>query len=233
MSSLLLLLSSLKFGGMLLSAGSMVLSIGVYAMLYGWPFAIGFVLLILVHELGHYVAAQLRGLRVGLPTFVPFVGAWIALKDMPVDAETEAHVAFAGPLAGTFAAFAVFLQARHLDSDVGLAIAYSGFLLNLLNLIPISPLDGGRITAIISPRIWFAGVPLLVALWFWMPSPLLILIAVLALPNLLAAWRAPTPDQRAYYDVPLRTRVEYALMYLGLAAILALMTYNVHERLSG
>jgi len=234
MRTLLLLLTSLKFGKVLLSAGSMVLTIWIYATIYGFPFAVGFVAMIFIHEMGHFIAARQKGLEVGLPTFIPFVGAWINLKDQPHDAETEAYVAYAGPFVGTLAAFAAYFIGRDQASELWMAIAYSGFIINLFNLIPISPLDGGRITQILSPRIWFIGAPLLVALFFYMPSPMLILIAVLSVPSLLAAWRYDpnSPEALAYRDIPFTTKAEYAIMYLGLAAVLALMAHNVHEGLS-
>jgi Zn-dependent protease len=230
---LILFLTTLKFSKVLLSVGTMLLTIWVYATVYGLPFALGFVGLILVHELGHYVAARQRGLDVGLPMFIPFLGAWIALKDRPVNAETEAYVAYAGPFIGTLGAFAVYFLARAQDSDLLMALAYAGFMINLFNLIPLSPLDGGRITQILSPRIWFLGVPMLFVLFYYFPSPLLILIAILALPSVLAAWRYDpnSPEARAYRDVPMATRMEYTIMYLGLAAVLALLAHNVHETL--
>jgi hypothetical protein len=138
---------------------------------------VGFVALLLIHEMGHYVAARHRGLDVGLPTFIPFVGAWVELKDLPHDAETEAYVGMAGPLVGSAGALACFYLARDQGSSLLLALAYSGFFLNLFNLIPLAPFDGGRITAAISPRLWLLGAPLLVALFFYSPSPLLILMA--------------------------------------------------------
>lgn len=231
--ALLLFLTSLKLGKVLLSVGSMLATIWVYTTIYGLPFAAGFVGLILVHELGHYAAARQRGLDVGLPMFIPFLGAWITLKDRLVDAETEAYVAYAGPFIGTLGAFAVYFLARAQGSDLLMALAYSGFMINLFNLIPLSPLDGGRITQILSPRIWFLGVPMLIALFFYFPSPLLILIAILALPSLFAAWRYDpnSPEARRYRDVPAATRWEYTFMYLGLAAVLALLAFNVHEGL--
>ncbi len=104
MGFLLSLLKFAKLAPILKSAAFMLMSVGAYALLYGWQFAVGFVLLILVHELGHYVAARRQGMDVGLPTFIPFVGAWIELKDVPLSVEQEAHIAFAGPLAGTLGA---------------------------------------------------------------------------------------------------------------------------------
>jgi len=162
------------------------------------------------------------------------VGAWIALKEQPIDVETEAYVALAGPLVGTAAALAVYLWARSEDSSLLLAIAYSGLFLNLFNLLPISPLDGGRVTSIVSPRIWLLGVPLLLALMLYRPSPMLIIIAILATPQLMKAWRydPSTPENIAYYGTTLQTKLEYAGTYLALAALLAVMTYDVHEMLT-
>jgi len=114
-----------------------------------------------------------------------------------------------------------------------LAIAYAGLFLNLFNLPPVSPLDGGRITAIISPRIWLIGAPLLLALLLWRPSPVLILIAVISIPQLMRAWRydPKAPENIAYCGVAPQTKLEYGAAYLGLAGFLGIMTYELHEML--
>jgi Zn-dependent protease len=223
------LLAAGKMGKMLTTGGTMLLSMLAYSWVFGWRYAAGFVLLIFVHEMGHYLAARKRGLAVGAPTFIPFVGAWIEMKQMPHDVETEAFVGFAGPLAGTAGALACYWLARQTGSELLLALAYSGCMLNLFNLIPVSPLDGGRITAIISPKIWLAGVPLLAALFFYRPSPMLILIAILAYPQLKAALSGSHERPPEYYQVPREARINYAVMYLGLAAFLAIMSYDLHE----
>jgi Zn-dependent protease len=229
----LLLFSGLKWGKLAASGGSMLLSLVVYATIWGWRYAAGFIALLFAHEMGHYVAARQRGLDVGAPAFIPFVGAWIALKDQPVDVETEAYVAIAD-LWSERSPRSRYLWARSEDSGLLLAIAYSGLFLNLFNLLPISPLDGGRVTAALSPRIWFLGVPILLALVFYRPSPMLIIVAILAAPQLMKAWRydPQAPENVAYYGVPLQTKLEYGAAYLALAALLAVMTYDVHEMLS-
>ena len=232
---MLTLLSFLKFGKLAATGGTMLLSIAVYALAFGWRYAAGFIALIFVHELGHYIAARQRGLSVGAPIFIPFVGAYITLKDQPHDVETEAYVAIAGPIVGAFGAFAVYYLARSEDSVLLLAISYAGFFLNLFNLLPISPLDGGRITAIVSPRIWLLGAPLMVAAFLYYPSPIFVLIAIAAFPKVRQAWSYdPRSAQNlAYYQVATKTRVEYALLYLTLTLVLAAMTYSVHGLLVG
>jgi Zn-dependent protease len=222
------LLAAGKMGKLLITCGSMLLSMVAYSWVFGWRYAAGFVLLIFFHEMGHYAAARQRGLNVGAPTFIPFVGAWIALKELPHDVETEAYIGFAGPIAGTAAALACYFAAREINSDLLLALAYSGCMLNLFNLIPISPLDGGRITAIISPKVWLAGVPLLAALFFYHPSPMLILVAVLAYPQIKEAiWGDPNKPEQ-YYEVARETRINYGVLYLGMVAFLAMMSYSIH-----
>lgn len=233
MKLLILLFTGAKFSKVLVSIATMLFTIWVYAQLYGVRFAIGFVGLLLIHEMGHYAAARQRGLDVGLPAFIPFVGAYINLREHPHDAETEAYVAFAGPFVGTLAAFACFWNASVSGDDFWMALAYSGFMLNLFNMIPLSPLDGGRITQVLSPRIWFLGVPLLIGLFIYRPSPMIILIGIMALPNLLAAYRMGfnTGEPEGYRDIPDVTRYEYMLMYLGLTAFLAIMTFEAHQLL--
>lgn len=234
MKILLALLASGKLGKVLLTGGSMIVSIFAYAWVFGWPFAVGFVVLLFLHEMGHYIAARQRGLDVGAPTFIPFVGAWIELKEQPHDAETEAYVGFAGPFVGTLGALACYYAARQTDSTLLLAVANAGFFLNLFNLIPISPFDGGRITAIISPRVWLLGIPLLVALFLYRPSPLLILMAILAAPQLMKAWNydPQAPENQAYYSINLEQRLTYAVFYIGLAAFLAIMSHDLHQALN-
>jgi Zn-dependent protease len=232
MKTLFLLFSVLKMGKVLTTGGTMLLSLVVYAGLYGWRYAVGFVGLLFAHEMGHYIAARRKGLNVGAPTFIPFVGAWVDLKDQPRDVDVEAYIAFAGPLVGTFAALAVYFVARSESSNLLLAIAYSGFFLNLFNLIPLPPFDGGRITAALSRKLWLIGVPVLIAVFVWNPSPLLILMAILAAPQVWAALKGQSEDNQAYYNISAQKRFEYGVLYLGLLVYLAIMTHDVHALLA-
>jgi Zn-dependent protease len=228
------ILGSAKFLKLFTTAGSMLVSVVAYAFIFGWGYAVGFVLLIFCHEMGHFLAARQRGLNVGAPTFIPFVGAWIELKDLPHDVETEAYVGIAGPLLGSIAAFGCYLLAVTQGSNLLLALSYAGFMLNLFNLIPLSPFDGGRITAVISPKVWLIGVPVLLALFLWRPSPMLLLIAFLAAPQVMSVLRgeAESAMPAGYYEVPGTVRFRYGLWYLALAGLLALMSHEVHLRLA-
>lgn len=233
---LLLLANAAKLAPFLKTGGTMLLSVVVYAFVFGWWYAVGFVLLLLVHELGHYVVARREGLNVGVPTFIPFVGAWIELKEQPLSVEQEARIAFGGPFVGTAGALVVLLLALQQQSLLLLALANAGFFINLFNLVPVTPFDGGRVVAILSPKIWFVGVPILLGLFFAFPSPMFLMILLLLAPTvftaLRAAWRGEVPAQNPrYYEVPLHERVRYAAYYLMLVGFLCVMTWRTHAYL--
>lgn len=152
------ILSLLKIGKIAGPLISMIVSIGAYALIYPWGFAIGIVLLLLVHELGHVIAAKRIGLPVSAPLFIPFLGALITMKKHPLDAKTEAYVAFGGPILGTIGATAVFGAGYYMDSPLLYSLAYIGLLLNLINLLPIHPLDGGRIATAVTRWLWLVGL---------------------------------------------------------------------------
>lgn len=209
----------------------MILSIIAYSWIFGWWYAIGFVLLIFVHEMGHFIAARQRGLDVGAPTFIPFVGAWIEMKQMPHDAETEAYVGLAGPFVGTLGAYLCYFLAREYNSQLLLALSYAGYFLNLFNLIPLLPFDGGRVTQVISPRLWLVGVPVLIALFIYHPSPMLVIMALLAAPQVMRALRGEDGRDAAYYNVSVETRTTYSVAYIGLLIFLAVMCSELQQEL--
>ena len=232
---LLLLFAGLKFGKLFGTVATMLISIGVYTLVFGWRYAVGFVVLLLIHEMGHFIAARQRGLPVGMPTFIPFMGAWIEMKEMPHDAETEAFVGLGGPLLGTAGALGCYFLARNYDVHWLLAVSYAGFFLNLFNLIPIPPLDGGRITAVLSPRIWLLGIPVFGYLLWTQFSPIMLVIAILAAPHMMAAlrYRKDSPEAQTYYAVSARVRWEYGMIYIVLIAFLTMMTHDVNQQLRG
>lgn len=210
------------------TAASMVVSIGAYALIFGLPFGIGFVLLLLVHELGHAIQLRREGIPAGAPVFIPFLGAAIAMKGQPINAAAEARVGIAGPILGSAGALAVHGAALVLDSPLLLAIAFVGYFLNLFNLVPISPLDGGRIAAALHPKIWLVGILLMAGLFFLRPNPVLLLIVVL---GGLDSWnRLRNRDsQREYYaDVDPATRAWLAATWIGLMVALVLLMEASH-----
>lgn len=140
-----IVVAALKFGFVAVKFFGVFISVAAYALIWGWRFAVGFVALILVHELGHYLEARRQGLHPALPVFVPFLGAYVAIKDAPRDPWKNGLISIAGPISGGIGALVCLALGNAYDSDLLLALAYAGFLLNLFNLIPIFPLDGGFI----------------------------------------------------------------------------------------
>lgn len=220
---------ALKFFPMLLkTGGTMILSIGAYALLWGVWFAIGFVLLIFVHELGHLIAARRCGLKVGVPVFIPFMGAIIALKEAPRDAWIEAQVGIGGPLLGTLGA-ATCEGIFHLTGNpMFRALAYVGFFLNLFNLAPVGFLDGGRIVTALSPWLWVIGFAIVAALTVMQPNFILFLILLFSLPRLLFLFRPKSDEEKRYFEVSPGQRWTMGFLYFGLIAVLVLGMQATH-----
>jgi len=207
---------------LLKTGGTMVLSIGAYALAWGWMFALGFVLLIFVHECGHLLVARFFGLKAGAPVFIPFMGAVIALKDAPKDAWMEAWVGIGGPLLGSAGALVCEGLYMLTDNPLFRGLAFSGFFLNLFNLAPIGFLDGGRIVTALSPWLWLAGAAVMVVLLGLHPNFLVGLILLLSLPRLWFLFRKKSDEERRYFEVRPARRLAMAGMYFGLIAALLL-----------
>jgi Zn-dependent protease len=230
LSKLKFLLGGLKFlqlGKVLTTGGTMVVTIWVYGMLFGLPFAIGFVLLIFVHEMGHAAAMKLHGLDFGAPVFIPFVGAMIAMKKMPPNVRIEAEVAIAGPIAGGLASAACWGIGVATESPLFVALAYSGFFLNLFNLLPVSPLDGGRVAGAISKWIWVAGLAGGVLLAIRLANPLLWLILILGAFRAVQVFRGKGGEQPGYFEIRPAERLAIGVGYFVLAALLGIGTITL------
>lgn len=204
------------------TSASMLVSVVAYQLIFGWAFAVGFVLLLLLHELGHVFQLRREGIEASAPMFIPFLGAVISAKSLGNDAAAEARVGLAGPILGSIATLVPLGLWLLTGEEFWRALAYVGFLINLFNLLPVLPLDGGRAMAAISPWVWIAGFVALVALLFFFPNPILLLVVIFGGLETWRRWKQRnTPEGRAYNRVPARTRALVAATYLGLAAVLA------------
>ena len=214
------------------TGGTMFLSIAAYAMQWGWAFAAGFVVMIFVHECGHLIAARKHGLKVGAPVFIPFMGAFIALKEAPRNSWVEFEIAAGGPIAGAMAAAACHVAFLRGAPPYFGALAWTGYFLNLFNLIPIGFLDGGRMVKAISPWLWLPGMALGVWWMFVHPNFLLLAILLLGLPQVLSLFRRQPPAPEAGPSLSATDRLQAGVVYFGLAIALAAAMHLVHMRLN-
>ena len=220
-----LLLSKLKFLAILGTVlklntlATMLLTNALYATQWGWKFATGFVLLILIHEAGHAVAMRREGIPATAPLFIPFVGAFIAMRGRPRNAYVEAKVAIAGPLAGSLAAWATLAAGLASGRPLLVGLGHAAVLLTLFNLIPVSPLDGGRVAGVFTRPFWLVGYAVGIAATIVTCSPILVLVMVVGLYTMWQRSRHPVPG---YHDVPGGSRLAMGIAYAGLVIALAL-----------
>ncbi|HUB67201.1 MAG TPA: site-2 protease family protein [Candidatus Methylacidiphilales bacterium] len=216
---------------------SMLLMIWIYSLIFGWPFAIGIVLLLFVHEMGHVIAAKWLGIPVTAPIFIPFFGAAITMQQNPRDAWTEALMAYGGPFAGCIGSWICWYAAIQLQQEWLMGVASVSFVINLFNMIPVPPLDGGRICAAVSPWFWLIGAVLLLAsvLYFhaWNSVFIIVLFFIVALPRIKQTlFGHPTPEMEQYYNTHISNRLSMALMYLGLIGALLAGYWNASQHLA-
>lgn len=202
--------------------GTMFVSIAAYAWAFGWPFAVGFVLLLFVHEMGHVIQLRREGVEASAPIFIPFLGAVIAAKSLGEDAAAEARVGLAGPILGTIGTLIPLAIWLATGSDLWRALAYVGFFINLINLLPVLPLDGGRAMAVLGPKVWIAGILIAVAAAVVFLGPfMLLLVALLGGPELYHRWKnRHSEESQKFHSVPTKTKVAVAAVYLSLTILL-------------
>lgn len=228
-----LLLPKLK---LLTTAGTALVSVAAYSLFWGWTFALGFVVLLFIHEMGHVLQLRREGIKASAPMFIPFMGALITAKSLGENALAEARVGLAGPILGTLGAGACLAIGEATNSDMFRALAYVGFFLNLFNLLPVVPLDGGRAMAAMAPWMWFLGFGALVAMVFVFPNPILLIIVLFGGLETWRRWKqrkTRSLEQAAYYRVSPRNRLLVAAVYIGLIATLALGMDAAHVLSSG
>jgi Zn-dependent protease len=231
--SILLLLPKAK---VLVTAGSMAVSIAAYTTIWGFWFAMGFVVLLLVHEMGHVIQLRREGLPASAPMFIPFLGAVVAAKSLGRNALAEARVGLAGPILGTLGSAACLVIWQITGHDYWRALGYTGFFLNLFNLLPVVPLDGGRAMAAMAPWMWFVGFGALVALELMYPNPILLIILLFGGMETWRRWqqrRTRSLEQAAYYRVTPRHRVLVGAVYIGLIIALAFGMHETHVLSTG
>ena len=208
---------------------SMFVSAAFYVWFGGWWFGIGLVFLLFVHEMGHVLEAKRQGLPVSAPLFIPFVGALISLRQMPHNAWNEAKLAIGGPILGSLGALAIWGVGEAIDSNHLKALAFLGFFINLFNLLPVVPLDGGRIVAALHPALWLAGFLALIGLVILSPNPILIIILIFSGMELWQRWKTRNhPELQDYYRVSRSHRAIIAVLYFGLAILLVLGMEATH-----
>jgi Zn-dependent protease len=225
---LVLLLPKLK---LLTTSGTALVSVAAYSLFWGWEFAAGFVVLLFLHEMGHVIALRREGIKASAPMFIPFLGAAIFSKSLGENALAEARVGLAGPILGSLAAAAVAVVGGLTGSSFLLALAYVGFLINLFNLLPVVPLDGGRAMAAMAPWMWFIGFGGLVAMVFIFPSPILLIIILFGGMETWRRWqqrKTRSLEQAAYYRVSPRNRILVGAVYIGLIVALAFGMHETH-----
>jgi Zn-dependent protease len=221
LKALLLLLPKLK---LLTTAGSMLVSVAAYALIWGWRFAAGFVALLFVHEMGHYIQLRREGIKPSWMVFIPFLGAAVSARSLGGNALAEARIGLAGPVLGTLGTAALVPFAISSDSDLLHALAFTGFFLNLFNLIPLVPFDGGRAMAAMAPTAWFFGFALMLAFFVFFPNPILLLFLLLGGMETWRRWKARRSGEEGnadYYKVAPWHRFWVGAVYVGLIAILA------------
>jgi Zn-dependent protease len=229
---LLLVLLNLKWFALgfkvFLSSLGFLVSIWLYTQFWGLKFAIVFVLLIFIHEMGHAISMRAFGVPASMPYFIPGFGALIQMKGRPASVLEEAYIALAGPLLGTAGALICFGYGLATQNGFWVAAAYTGFFLNLFNLFPVYPLDGGRVVGAISPRLWVAGLAALiavaVALHWW--NPLLVILIVMSIPQVIAAWRGQVDP--AYFKLSAWQRAGVGVAYTALIGFLIVMMLLSH-----
>ncbi|ASN06174.1 site-2 protease family protein [Virgibacillus necropolis] len=168
--------------GKFATLASMFISLWAYAVFYGWKFAIALVYLIFVHEMGHLVAAKMKKIPTSPAIFIPFLGAAIGIDPNKIkNAKTEFFVAYGGPLAGLLSIVPAIVLYLVTDDPYWVLVIQLGALINLFNLFPVSPLDGGRIVSVLSPNIWIVGLLVLIPIIFLSPDPILFLIFIFGL----------------------------------------------------
>jgi Zn-dependent protease len=220
------------FGAMqyAVAGGSFVVTIVAYATQFPLGVVTGFVVITLIHEVGHAIAIRMKGLRAGFMVFIPLVGGAVTMKGQPRSVYDDAQIGLAGPFAGTLASLVVLQIYKWTSDPLYLLIAWVGFALNLFNLLPLGMLDGGRISAAITKWMWLIGGGVIVYKVIDQPNPLTIVIAVLAAFQVYASIEREKTDPH-FYEISGLQRAAIAVLYFALVIFLGHQTWITYDRL--
>jgi Zn-dependent protease len=217
----------------LATLGSMVLTIGTYSMFFGLPYAVGIVGLTLVHEMGHAAVMHRMNIPFTPMVFVPFVGAFVAMKDRPRDAWKDALIGAGGPVLGSAGAAVVAVGAHMTDSQLLYAVADFGFMINLFNLLPIGSMDGGCIAGALSKWVSLGGIGLggLIAYQGVIQNPIFYLILIAGGYETFQRFYDPYHLPPNFYRITNTQRLVLTGGYAGLiVALLVAMDMNKKNR---
>ncbi|MCW2278381.1 site-2 protease family protein [Heliophilum fasciatum] len=225
-SKLGIFLKFAKFGKTFISMFFMIVT---YALFYGWKFAVGFVLLIFLHEMGHVIAARQVGIPTSAPMFIPFVGAFITPGRASMSAREEFVMAAGGPALGIAASYGCYLIGTTFDLELMIALAYTGLVMNLFNLIPFGFMDGGRMASTLSVWMWGFGLVAFLGLVIVSGNPLLFLFFLMGAYQMYSVYRSPYQFEqiRAYGS----ERTLFASVYIGMILVAGWGAYESFQAL--
>jgi Zn-dependent protease len=186
-----------------------------------WELGVGIVALLFIHEMGHFIVIRAKGLPASLPVFIPLIGAYVTMRQMPRNVRDEAEIALAGPIAGGLAGLVCLVAYKYTLDPALITLAYLTFLINLLNLVPVSPLDGGRIVGAISRWFWPVGLAAVAVGFFYTGNLILLLVAVFGFAQTIGRF-ATARSRDPYYKISLPARLYVTTLYFGLAGALVL-----------
>jgi Zn-dependent protease len=200
-------------------AASMAISVIAYTWLYGWPFAVGLVALLAIHEFGHVAAFRLQGVQVSLPTFVPFLGAYVKAESAVRSVGHTAAAALAGPGAGTLAGLACLELSRVMHSPLLQVLGYVTFFMSFINLLPLWILDGAKVVRVLHPALFFGALAVGLVVELSHPTRILPFLAILGVIALYQRWRHRVEYAADYAATPPALRSWIGGSYVCIALV--------------